>query len=383
VTVEELQLVGYTADLHHLVFSDGRGITRYKATLDEDLLATLEEILQLRDPGRPPLGSGRDPDPEADPTRHPPGDGALAAFALLGPAPAPPMPEEPAVAGPPSARRLSPREIQTLLRAGMSTDAVAREAGSDEAWVLRWLPPIEAEREQVIAAVQRGRMEKARLGPSRDTIGEAVRHNLLAKGIGPEDETVAWMAARDPEDVHWRVELRYRSRGREHQARWDVHVETGAVVPRNKLATEIAWTRQPDVRGPDDPAPVEPRAGRKARTQAGKQRKATGTRKRATRAGKKAGTKKSAAKKSAAKKTAGKTAVGKRVTAKKGGVRRQEATRRPDSERRDPPAAPQPGVPAPPQPAPQSPALPTLPPPPGPVPPVDPSGTADPPPPPG
>jgi hypothetical protein len=379
VIVEELQLVGYTADLQNLVFSDDRGTTRFKAALDDDLLATLEEVLHLRDPEGPRLQPAPAPEPETTteprmpaPDPEPGREAAapdLATFDVPGreetaEESADPAPADPAPAPLPAARRLSPREIQVLLRAGRSTKAVAREAGTDEAWVLRWLPPIEAERRQVLAAVHRGRVEKARLGPSHDLLGEAVRRNLLAKGVGPEDDTVRWTASRGEGDRRWKVTLAYRNRGRQHRAIWRFDVETNALEPRNKLATELAWTRAP---GPADTAaaagatPERTRSAPRAAAKKGGQA--------ARRSGKKAAAKK-AGRQQAGKKAAGKKAVGKKASGRKPAARKTAARRPTGAGETSPTPAPAAAPPPDPTPGPALPPPPppaVLPPPPAPV----------------
>lgn len=257
----ELQLVGYTADLKHLVFGDtGNGAARFKARVDDDLVATMREIVGLlgRDvgdlvsgfapqPAEPAPAVSAAPDPVAlHNGRRAPGEGALAAAAVA--ASAAGVVHAGDAAGNDQAEaaartsKLSPREIQSLLRAGKTPKNVAKLAGTDEEWVQRWLPPIEAEREQVLQAVQHARLTKARLGRSKDLVGDAVRRNLAAKGLAA-DESVQWHAARKDGEAHWTVRLSYRSRGRLQRAVWRFDPETRVLEPRNALATEVGWTR--------------------------------------------------------------------------------------------------------------------------------------------
>lgn len=270
--MDELQLIGYTADLQHLVFCDARqGTTRFKVAVDDDLFATMLEVLGRLDPERADQLLDRPtptpvPPPAPAPTRdgahsnghhHRRGRGALAGLAVA----ALVAPETPEAVAPVTAQRpmsmLSPRQIQSLLRAGKTVKAVAKLAECDEAWVQRWLVPIEAERSKVIEAAQRGRLTKARLGPSRDPLGEAVRRNLRTKGVDPSDESVEWTAARRDGDSEWTVTVRYRSRGRPQQAVWGFDPDTDEVTARNPLAAEIAWTRSRR-RAPAAPAKAAP-----------------------------------------------------------------------------------------------------------------------------
>ncbi|HWB71246.1 MAG TPA: septation protein SepH [Egibacteraceae bacterium] len=254
----ELQLVGYTADLKYLVFCDvGESASRFKAPVDEELLATLGEVVQLVDPDRtgmlvptppappPASAAGADREPPFDGGRGPqPGQGPLAALAVVVPAEV----EEPGNGQPDQVlrrrtSRLSPREIQALLRAGKSPRTVAKQAGTDEAWVRRWLPPIDAERDRVLQAVQQARATKAGADPSGDALGDAVRKNLAARGITPDDEGVDWTAARSEAETSWKVSLRLRAGGRRQSAVWRFDPETGTLESRNSLGAELGWTR--------------------------------------------------------------------------------------------------------------------------------------------
>ena len=264
----ELQLVGYTADLRYVVFCDAaEGASRFKAPVDEDLLATLTEVVELSDPEQrrrlgaipvveqPPPPPPPPLPPPAPPAPPPPraaepasnvGVGPLAAVAVVlqqaggqasnGDAP------DGAMGGARRGSRLSPREIQALLRAGKAAGVVAKQAGVDEAWVQRWLPPIEAERQRVIDNARSARLVKSRLGASADPLGAAVDRNLAAKRVST-DEPVEWSATRRDGDPYWVVSVRYRSRGKSRRARWRYDAETHDVEAYDQHAADLAWTR--------------------------------------------------------------------------------------------------------------------------------------------
>jgi hypothetical protein len=143
--------------------------------------------------------------------------------------------------------RLSPREIQSLLRAGKSASVVARAADVDEAWVLRWLPPIEAERERIIARARAATVVKRRLGGSGKALGAAVDAGLAARGVDPG--TIDWTAVRRDGDPHWVVSVGYHSRGKQRRAQWRYDPETGDVQPHDQVAMDLSWTR-------NDPPPA-------------------------------------------------------------------------------------------------------------------------------
>lgn len=331
--MNELQLVGYTADLNHLVLSDTRGASRFKVPVDSDLLATVEEVVGLTDPSSEIFSALRAAEPAPPPPPPPPvetvrsgpapGEGALVAAAVLLRRASNGHVEDDETSPRPS--RLSPREIQSLLRAGKSTKAVAQQADTSEEWVARWLPPIEGEREQVLIAVRNSRMSKARLGESRDVLGDAVRRNLAQKGVDSGSDATWSARRRDGQDA-WTVELRYRSRNRAQKAVWSFDPDTGELEARNRLATEIAWTRPRGRGGKDDAgatASVKQRSASKSSRTSSSARTPAGTSpvegsdmasNSAKRSAKKSAGKKASAKKSAKKST--------KRTAKKGAAKR-------------------------------------------------------------
>lgn len=275
--METLQLVGYTADLRYLVFSDAsRGGAQLRVPVDDDLIGTFDEIVDLLRPPRraeappiapvaqptpapaPPVAEAPDepatppepePEPEPDEVEEPeeidlrprPGKGVLAGLAIISATPPAELPSEVVR---PRQSELSPREIQARLRAGADPRAIAREAGTTAAWVERWLPPIEAEREQVEAAVRGSVISRRRLGESADPVGQAVRTNLEARGLDPDDpDAVRWQTVRREGDSYWSVSVRFRHRGKLQRAlyRWDV--DEAALDPRNDLALDLGFTR--------------------------------------------------------------------------------------------------------------------------------------------
>lgn len=135
---------------------------------------------------------------------------------------------------------LSPAEIQTLLRRGVSPRRVAERAGTEIAWIERWLPPILAERRQVLEEAHAICLERARLGVSKQPLTQAVRTNLRAKRVDLDD--VEWTTKRRA-DGSWTVSVRYRSRGRRRTASWRLDREKGRLSPASELARELGFAR--------------------------------------------------------------------------------------------------------------------------------------------
>ncbi|WP_370324429.1 septation protein SepH [Euzebya sp.] len=239
--MQPLELVGYTADLSALVLARPDTGERFRVPVSSGLVATLVELLETTgDDDRRALldgvldgGDGRGPAPDAP--------SVAAALVALGRVAAAPPPAPPPVAD--SERsRLTPSEIQRMLRAGKPPETVADQAGVSLDWVLRWNQPIAAEQRKVITSVRGGRQERPGFGMSDDLIGDAVRTNLLERDVDADDESVQWTAARPEGRPYWTVTLRYADGDGTRRATWRYDIGTGRVTPRDDLALELGWT---------------------------------------------------------------------------------------------------------------------------------------------
>ena len=157
------------------------------------------------------------------------------------------VPEPPAPAPEPKpfrrvASKLSPREIQALLRQGRSASSIAKKAGVDVDWIQRFEGPIEWERAGMASRAQRATLVRTRMGASKLPLGEAVTANLKSRGVvrnGQPSET--WDAVRHPRKKVWTVSCVFTARGRSGVARWEYDPETDEVVALSKLAGDLGW----------------------------------------------------------------------------------------------------------------------------------------------
>lgn len=227
-----LHLVGFTTDLKNLIFADERGATsgKYVVSVDSRLRHTLDEVARLEEDDYDSLADQQEAVQEEEPA-------------------APPAPKV--------VSKLTPKEIQSLLRQGKTEQQVARLAGTDVDWVRRFSFAILAERQDVIDAVRKATLSKPRLGASAMSIGDAVEENLGAKRLrmGPEAIEEAWKAMR--KNGRWQVSFEYESRGQKRLARYSYDPNTRQVEPLNDIALELGW--RADARG--KPAPAKPAAG--------------------------------------------------------------------------------------------------------------------------
>jgi len=244
--VRKLHLVGLTTDQKGLIFTARRGSDSggYVVALDAEVLNAIAKAQ-----GRGNGGVGQAVRPGGEFT---PGPGAQTRRRGL----------------------LTPREIQSRLRAGRSVDDVAEEADVEVEWVERFAVPILAEQAQVLELARSLVYTKPRSGGSNLPLDESVAWNLLDRGARVTDDVfdVSWSAYQLHDQV-WMIRFSYRSRGRAQEARWELDVGSGELVARNKVASELGYV-EPGARlrrpPPDEEAeaPAAASPPRVARTRA-------------------------------------------------------------------------------------------------------------------
>ncbi|MGH2685224.1 MAG: septation protein SepH, partial [Actinomycetota bacterium] len=179
----------------------------------------------------------------------------------------------------PARSKLSPAEIQGLIRAGRGVRSVANLAGTPVAWVKYLAEPIQQERVGIVGQMLLVRQERARLGPSSAPIGQSILENLRGRGVrSPEAILDQGFSAHRPDGREWRVRLAFDHRGNRYVANWSFDPQTREVTPLNTMATQLGWRRQP---GQDDEEP-KTRTRRRSSSSAKRSGRRTSTRKRST-----------------------------------------------------------------------------------------------------
>lgn len=151
---------------------------------------------------------------------------------------------------PGEARKLSPREIQAHIRAGMSAEDVAAITGADLEYVQRFEGPVLAEREFVIESALAVPVQLA-VDPDPlsggATFGSVIRRRLAdAQAIGER-----WASWKE-EGGGWVVKLTFVAEQIDHDARWSFDPKKATLVPLNQEA--ISLSQQGDL-----PASLIPR----------------------------------------------------------------------------------------------------------------------------
>ena len=202
--MQKLHLVGYTTDQEGLILSARKGARSggYTLVLDDKLAEAVEDLRARQEEQGGTGGGDR-------------GDRVQS--------------------------RLPVSEIQSRLRRGRSLKEVAKEAGVDPEWVERFAAPVFSEQAEVIARVQAGRLQRARLGPSAVVIGDAVTRNLAERDVmlSPDEATRAW-TTHQRADGRWVVRFTFAYRGRNRTLRFEVR-PNGDITAGDAFTSQLAY----------------------------------------------------------------------------------------------------------------------------------------------
>lgn len=141
-------------------------------------------------------------------------------------------------------RNLSPREIQSRLRAGDDVEEVAEAAGIPVESVRRFAGPVVAEQEYVVDRVRRSPQGH---GDDAPTIDDLAARRLVARDVDPAG--VVWSAARQ-HGAAWVVTATFQVSSGPRTARWTYDPASRAL---HALDDEARWLSQPE--SDPDPSP--------------------------------------------------------------------------------------------------------------------------------
>ncbi|MFW5470077.1 septation protein SepH [Knoellia sp. CPCC 206435] len=188
--MKDLRLIGVHEDGEHVLLSDAEG-QRYRAPLDEAMRAAAR-----RD--RPRLGQLQIEI-----------DGGL-----------------------------RPRDVQALIRSGLSTEEVADRAGWTVEKVQKFEGPVLAEREYIATQARSCVIGHVRSGSgsgsgAEQTLGSRADERLKDRGV--RGELVQWDSAR-LDDGRWTVTATFPAGGRERTASWRYDPRLRSLIPGNDEA---------------------------------------------------------------------------------------------------------------------------------------------------
>lgn len=136
-------------------------------------------------------------------------------------------------------KKVSPREIQTHVRAGLSAFEVAELTGASVEYVERFEGPVVAERQFMVDSALRVPVQPTSpadpLGEEPlSTFGDALEERL--EGLAAQD--IRWASWKD--ETGWIVKLTFTSREIEHDARWQFDPKRHVLTPLNNEATTLS-----------------------------------------------------------------------------------------------------------------------------------------------
>lgn len=200
--MQDLRFIGVHEDGGHVLLADATGV-RYRLALDERLRAAVRRRTAASEAA----------------------------------------PEQP---------HLSAREVQALIRAGLSAKEVAERAGWSLAKVSVFEAPVLAERGHVVGLAMNARLHD-RTGAESEVLSDRVERRLAGRGVGAEETD--WDATRTPGGP-WEVQLTFPAGGRQRGARWRFEHTSSVLEP---MDDEARWLSADDATGGQVPTP--PRLG--------------------------------------------------------------------------------------------------------------------------
>ncbi|MFM6973608.1 MAG: septation protein SepH [Agromyces sp.] len=138
--------------------------------------------------------------------------------------------------------RVSPREIQSFIRAGMTREQVAAATGASVEDVERYEGPVLAEREHMLANALSAPVHVAGDDTLSHTFGTVIRERLA--GLGASEER--WACWKD-ELQGWLVKIEFTADTIDHDARWAYDHRSQALQPLNSEA--ITLSQHGEIRG--------------------------------------------------------------------------------------------------------------------------------------
>lgn len=147
-----------------------------------------------------------------------------------------------------------PREVQAMVRAGLSTAEIAERSGWSPAKIAKYEGPILAEREHVANLARAVRMRhRGAASGSVATLEQRVVERLVARAVTAD--RLGWDSWRR-EGPEWTVVLTFAAGGRERQAMWSFDVADRTLTPRDDEARWLSEDEPAAAAAPIRDAPV-------------------------------------------------------------------------------------------------------------------------------
>ncbi|MDC5697827.1 septation protein SepH [Intrasporangium calvum] len=142
---------------------------------------------------------------------------------------------------------LRPKDVQALIRAGLSAEEVAERAGWTVEKVHRYEVPILAEREHVAGLARQVRLRSRGSHGGASTLGARVSERLRSRELDPD--ATRWDSRRTEKGV-WTVVVLFNAGGRQREAAWDFDPLSRTVVARDDEARWLSEDEDTQAPGP-------------------------------------------------------------------------------------------------------------------------------------
>lgn len=135
-------------------------------------------------------------------------------------------------------RKASPRDIQSLIRGGMTAEQVASSTGEELAYIERFEGPVLAERAHVLDSALSIPVASGDIDPlaQETTFGAAIEERL--DDLRATDRS--WSSWKDADGGAWTVRLRFTTEGIQHEALWGYEAKKATLTPRGKEAVSLS-----------------------------------------------------------------------------------------------------------------------------------------------
>ena len=148
----------------------------------------------------------------------------------------------------PVSHRVGPREVQALIREGLTAMQVAAQTGESLEYIQRFEGPVLAEREYVVTAARSVTVALASDGDSSatGTFGSTIDQRLRGAGA----QNVRWESRKS--DAHWLISVGFLDGDTERTAVWTFDPKKSALAPANHEAQSLSQQSEA-------PTPIVPR----------------------------------------------------------------------------------------------------------------------------
>ena len=133
---------------------------------------------------------------------------------------------------------LTPREIQTEIRSGVTVDELVARSGDPRSYIEKFAAPVLDELSHVITSARGVRISIAgdrHTEISQIEFGDIISGRLEASGVHEH----FWSARRDEQQV-WLVSVNYMLQGQQQKATWSFEVKRMVLAPENEAAVRLS-----------------------------------------------------------------------------------------------------------------------------------------------